>query len=109
MYQIFSAQALSPVECQSHSDNFRCSLAESLEQLAAASQRIADLAAKALLDDAARGDVVVQNGVAVPHIEGARPTLMHVFDPTAIEGSNGSELMEKARVAHFEAALEMYG
>lgn len=105
-----NGKAISQGEHQSHSDNFRCSLVESLEQLAAASQSLADLAAKALsLDDGAGGgDVVMQNVAETPDIETPRHTLMHIFDAATIEGYDGSESMERARLAHFNAALEMY-
>ena len=92
---------------QSHSNNFRCSLAESLEQLAAASQRLADLAAKAIGRDVGN-DVVMQDGSHLPGLEEARRTLITIFDIGGIEGYNGSESMEKARMAYFNAALEMY-
>lgn len=104
-----NGKATSPGVHQSHPVNLRCSLAESLEQLAAASQKIADLAGKALgLDDGDRGDVVMRNEAETPDIEAARQTLLRIFDASGIDGYDSSELMEKARVAHFNAALEMY-
>ena len=101
-------EAPSPGGRQSHSNNFQCSLTESLEQLAAASQRLADLAAKALGLKENVGNVVMQDGSHLPGLEDARHTLMKIFDVGGIEGYNGSESMEKARMAHFNAALEMY-
>ena len=100
-------EAPSPGGYQSHSNDFRCSLAESLEQLAAASQRLADLAANAIgLENV--GNDVERDGSHLPGLEEARRTLMKIFDVGGIEGYNGSESMEKARMAHFNAALEMY-
>jgi Homeodomain len=87
--------------------NLRCSLSEALEELAAASQRVADLAAEAAGLD-------VQAGLAATadeetcSFEVARQTLVTIFDAAGIEGYDGSESMENARVAHFDAALEMY-
>lgn len=96
-----------PGRHQSPSNNVRCSLAESLEQLAAASQRLADIAAKAIgLEEHVRN--VERDGSHLPGLEEARNTLMKIFDVGRIEGYNGSESMEKARMAHFNAALEMY-
>src|SRR5438046_1161635 len=94
---------------QSHSNNSRRSLAESLEQLAAASQRLADLAAKAIgLEENVENGVVMPDGSHLLGLEEARHTLMRIFDIGSIEGYDGSESMEKARMAHFNAALEMY-
>jgi hypothetical protein len=101
-------EAPSPGRHQSHSNNFRCSLAEPLEQLAAASQRLADLAAKAIGLENVGNDVVMQDGSHLPGLEEARHTLMKIFDVGGIEGYNGSEPMERARMAHLNAALEMY-
>lgn len=85
------------------SEAFSGSISESLERLAEASQRLADLTAKAIgLDPAA------ENAGNAPDVEVARETLARIFDPASIEGYDGSELMEKARVAHLSAALEMY-
>jgi hypothetical protein len=92
-----------------HSGSPHCSLTESLEQLAAASQRLADLAAEALgLDEAAQGNAVMQNTAERVDVETARQILLRIFDASAIEQFDGSEAMEKARVAHLNAALEMY-
>ena len=93
---------------QSYSNNVRCSLAESLEQLAAASQRLADLAAKAIGLEENVGNDLERDGGHLPGLEEARNTLMKIFDVGGIEGYDGSESMENARMAHFNAALEMY-
>jgi hypothetical protein len=86
--------------------NLRCSLSESLEQLAAASQRLADLAAKAVgLDDTQAAAPVDEDTAS---FEAARQALIAIFDAGGIEGYDGSEFTESARAAHFEAALEMY-
>ena len=88
------------------SNSFACSISESLEQLAEASQRLADLAAKAIgLEDPV---TAAENAVNAPDVEVARETLAQIFAPESIEGYDGSESMEKARVAHLDAALEMY-
>jgi hypothetical protein len=100
-------EAPSPGGHQSHRNDFRCSLAESLEQLAAASQRLADLVAKAIGVENVGNDVE-RDGSHLPGLGEARQTLMKIFDVGGIEGYNGSESMEKARMAHFNAALEMY-
>lgn len=81
----------------------RSTISESLEQLAAASQRLADLAARAAGLCPPNEDN--QNTVDV---EVARGTLDVIFDKDTIEGYDGTEAMEKARVAHYNAALEMY-
>ena len=92
---------------QSQQNNVRASLSESLEELAAASQRVADFASK-IIGDAV--DDVAQIGDAneLPSTELARQTLAALFDPEMIEGYDGSETMEKARVAYLDAALDMY-
>ena len=81
----------------------RSTISESLEQLAAVSQRLADLAGKAA-------------GLCPPHedvqrtvdVEAARGVLDLLFAKDAIDGYDGTDDMEKARVAHYNAALEMY-
>jgi uncharacterized membrane protein len=106
---IMNAKATSPGVHQSPPANFRCSLAESLEQLAEASQKIADLAGKALgLDERNGCDMVIRNKDETRDVEAARQTLLRIFDASGIDGYDSSESMEKARVAHFNAALEMY-
>ena len=79
------------------------SISESLEQLAAVSQRLADLAAKAAglcpPNQDSQGNV---------DVEVARGTLDSIFAKDGLAGYDGTEAMEKARVAHFNAALEMY-
>jgi Homeodomain len=87
---------------QSHHNN-RSTISESLEQLAAASQRLADLAANAAGLDAS---IPMRDGNAP--LENARRILLSIFEADSIDGYDGSEAMEKARVAHFNAALEMY-
>ena len=81
----------------------RSTISESLEQLATASQRLADLAARAAGLCPPNEDN--QNTVDV---EVARGTLDGIFDKDTIEGYDGTEAMERARVAHYNAALEMY-
>ena len=81
----------------------RSTISESLEQLAAASQRLADLAAKAAGLTPPNEDN--QNKVDV---EVARGVLDVIFDKGTLEGYDGTDAMEKARVAHYNAALEMY-
>jgi hypothetical protein len=101
-------RATSPTANQSRSNSARCTLTESLEQLAAASQKLADLAAKVInIDnhDVARVD---DNTDGIANVERARETLLRVFDVGNIEGYDGSESMEKAREAHFHAALDMF-
>jgi len=88
------------------SRSVRCSLTESLEQLAAASQKLADIAAEALGPDDA--EPVRDLTEFATDIEAGRRTLTEKFDPRNIEGYDGSDAMEKARSAHLEAALEMY-
>ena len=86
--------------------NLRCSLSESLEQLAEASQRLADLAARAVgLDDIQATAAADEDTV---DFEVAHQILTSIFDATGIEGYDGSESMESARMAYFDAALEMY-
>lgn len=104
-----NGRVTSPGVHQSHPANFRCSLTESLEQLATASQKIADLAGKALgLNDGEGGDAARRNEAETPNVEAARQTLLRIFDAGGIDGYDNSESMEKARIAHFNAALEMY-
>src|ERR1700737_2535988 len=79
------------------------SISETLEHLAAASQRLADLAASGL-----DGSVVNEEAVDNHRLESGRQVLSAIFDADSIEGYDGSEAMERARVAHFNAALEMY-
>jgi hypothetical protein len=87
------------------SGSARCSLTESLEQLATASQKLADIAAEALgLED---GEPARDATGFEPYIKAVQSTLLKKFDPQNIEGYDGSDGMEKARTAHLEAALEM--
>jgi Homeodomain len=88
------------------SGSVRCSLTESLEQLAAASQKLADIAAEVLGvedDELARDTKGFE-----PYIKAAQTMLLEKFHPRYIEGYDGSDGMEKARIAHLEAAVEMY-
>jgi Homeodomain len=80
----------------------RSTISESLEQLAAVSQRLADLAAKA-----AGLCPSNQDSQSTVDVEVARGTLDSIFAKETLEGYDGTETMEKARVAHFNAALEM--
>lgn len=92
--------------CGIQSQQNRSTIPESLEQLAAAGQRLAELAANAAGLDAS---VTASEGnEQTPDFEAARQTLSTIFDPESIDGYDGSEAMERARVAHFNAALEMY-
>lgn len=90
-------------ECQPISNDSRSSIAESLEQLASASQRLADLVANAAGIDV--GSVESEDGILD---ENARRILSEIFDAGSIDGYDGSEVMERARIAHLDAALEMY-
>jgi hypothetical protein len=90
---------------QGRSGSARCSLTESLEQLAAASQRLADVAAEALGLEA---EPIRDVPGFETHVEAARRTLLEKFDPNNIEAYDGSDAMEKVRSAHLETAIEMY-
>lgn len=83
---------------------FRSSISDSLEQLASASQRLADLAASVV------GIVTPVNPPPkdAPIDEVVQQAVGEIFRAEKIEGYNGSETMEEARVAHLNAALEMY-
>lgn len=95
----------SPAANQSRQNSAQYTLTESLEQLAAASQKLADLAAKVINID--NNNVAEVSDEAV-NVEQARQIMLKVFDAAKIEGYDGSESMEKAREAHFQAALDMY-
>jgi len=100
-------RATSPTANQSRPNSARYTLTESLEQLAAASQKLADLAAKVINIDI--HDVAETGGPdGTANVGRAREILLRVFDAGNIEGYDGSESMEKAREAHFHAALDMY-
>jgi hypothetical protein len=90
-------------ERQPVSNDSCSSIAESLEQLASASQRLADLIA----DAAGIQDVGNECEDGNPD-ENASRILSGIFDAGSIDGYDGSEVMERARVAHLNAALEMY-
>jgi len=97
----------SPTTNQSRQNSARYTLTESLEQLAAASQKLADLAAKVIdLDNDNIEGIDGTDGNA--NLESARQIMLQVFDAAKIDGYDGSESMEKAREAHFQAALDMY-
>ena len=81
------------------------SLSESLEQLARASQKLADL-----LTDAAGDNNTSSEARTSPsrHLDIAKETLNKIFDKQCIDGYDGSEEMEGVRVAHLNAAIEMF-
>jgi hypothetical protein len=89
--------------CRMQQSDSRSTISESLEQLAAVSHRLADLAAKAAGLCPPNEDV---HGTV--NVEAARGTLDVLFGKETIEGYDGTEAMEKARVAHYNAAQEMY-
>jgi len=97
----------SPTADQSRQNNARYTLTESLEQLAAASQKLADLAAKVIGLDA-NGVVNIDDMDQTTNLNQARFILSQVFDARNIEDYDGSESMEKAREAYLQAALDMY-
>jgi hypothetical protein len=83
----------------------RFSLAESLEQLAVASENLANLLKAALGEESDAQKPKPRNAT---DLEEAKQTLAGIFDGRAIEGFDGSEEMERARLAHLNAAIEMY-
>ena len=102
-----TGRATSSTANQSRPNSARYTLTESLEQLAAASRNLADLAAKVLNLD--NDNVAKVDGTDEPaNVEQARLVLASVFDTGNIQGYDGSESMEKAREAYFQAALDMY-
>src|SRR5215475_3660330 len=85
--------------------SFQSSISESLAQLAAACQHLADLAAEAAaitiltnpeVKDDQRVDEQIQQDIA------------EIFRPDLIPGYNRTKSMEEARVAYLNAAVEMY-
>ena len=78
-------RATSPTANQSRSNSARYTLTESLEQLAAASQKLADLAAKVINIDNHDVAGVDGNTDGTANVERARETLLRVFDAGNIE------------------------
>lgn len=99
-----------PKKHKSQSNKFHASITESLEQLANASQRLADAITDAAgLDDPNNVFVGEREGTLnEEHIAEARHTLEGIFSPVSMEEYDGSEAMESARVAYLNAALQMY-
>jgi len=95
----------SPASTQLPSSETRFSLSESLEQLAAASQNLANLLKAAVGDEPGSTESGSRNST---DLEEAKQIMGRIFDKQGIERYDGSEEMEQARVAHLNAAIEMY-
>lgn len=92
---------------QMQSSDTRFSLSESLEQLAAASESLANLLLAAT-GGASNIASTERETRPSPRMEEAKGILTKLFDKESIDGYYASEEMERARVAHLDAALEIY-
>ena len=92
---------------QLQSSDTRFSLSESLEQLAAASESLANLLLAAT-GGASNIASTERETRPSPKMEEAKEILTKLFNKESIDGYHASEEMERARVAHLDAAVEIY-